>query len=185
MAVTVNAIMKKSAPAPAKRSRETCVLLNIFCCLSRDDADDVFVLFAGHQEDGPGEEADAGEEAEGGQEDGPGEEVGDGQEDGQESPRRTKRPCPRSWQSGTVHVQSLVFRRRDSSPKSLDLDLPFGEREHHHHHHHLSFFFDDDDKNAKNSNDARRSFLIHDFDDDDEKSARRTRTRGREIHTHP
>ena len=60
-------------------------------------------LFAGHQEDGPGEEADAGEEAEGGQEDGPGEEVGDGQEDGQESPR--------AEQSGLVRGVGIVFDR--------------------------------------------------------------------------
>ena len=59
-------------------------------------------LFAGHQEDGPGEEADAGEEDEGGQEDGPGEEAGDGQEDGQESPR--------AEQSGLVRGVGQVVR---------------------------------------------------------------------------
>ena len=57
-------------------------------------------LFAGHQEDGSGEEAGDGQED--GQEDGPGEEAGDGQEDGQESPR--------AEQSGLVRGVDQVVR---------------------------------------------------------------------------
>tara|TARA_X000000368_G_C22972178_1_gene685949 strand:+ start:436 stop:663 length:228 start_codon:yes stop_codon:yes gene_type:complete len=66
-------------------------------------------LFAGHQEDGPGEEADAGEEAEGGQEDGPGEEVGDGQEDGQESPRAEQSGLVRGVGKVVRYVQKPCF----------------------------------------------------------------------------
>lgn len=85
-------------------------------------------LFAGHQEDGPGEEADAGEEAEGGQEDGPGEEVGDGQEDGQESPRAEQSGLVRGVGEVVRYVQN-VFRRRGLVPKvARSLDLPERER---------------------------------------------------------
>ena len=83
MAVTVNAIMKKSAPAPARTVKRTVRFFQyIFCCLSQMML--MMSLFAGHQEDGPGEEA------------------GDGQEDGQESPR--------AEQSGLVRGVGQVVR---------------------------------------------------------------------------
>ena len=89
------------------------------------------LLFAGHQEDGPGEEADAGEEAEGGQEDGPGEEAGDGQEDGQESPRAEQSGLVRGVGQVVRYVQrrrnSLVFSRLVSSrgPKESSISIFF------------------------------------------------------------
>tara|TARA_B100000085_G_scaffold285229_1_gene320535 strand:+ start:50 stop:613 length:564 start_codon:yes stop_codon:yes gene_type:complete len=113
MAVTVNAIMKKSAPAPARTVKRNVrffiikyILLSFYLAMMLMMS---LFLFAGHQEDGPGEEADAGEEAEGGQEDGPGEEVGDGQEDGQESPRAEQSGLVRGVGKVVRYVQKPCF----------------------------------------------------------------------------
>ena len=72
MAVTVNAIFKKSAPAPAKTVKKT---VRFFFFSFKIDWEiltripsSFFIL--GYQEGGPGEEADAGEEADDGEEDG-------------------------------------------------------------------------------------------------------------------
>ena len=74
MAVTVNALFKKSAPAPAKTVKKT-VRFFFFSFKNRlriththPSSSSFFIL--GYQEGGPGEEADAGEEADDGEEDG-------------------------------------------------------------------------------------------------------------------
>jgi hypothetical protein len=84
MAVTVNALFKKSAPAPAKTVKKTVRDVDCFFLLFYESkflfihspalASSIFFLQTGPgEEGGPGEEANSGEES-----------TGDGQEDGQE-----------------------------------------------------------------------------------------------------
>ena len=134
-------------------------------------------LFAGHQEDGPGEEADAGEEAEGGQEDGPGEEAGDGQEDGQESPRAEQSGLVRGVGQVVRYVQrrappfgfvcSSPTRRPGGQSRSISIIFPSspqGEKTRP-----PPFIFRR--RRAKSSNDE----IDRNDEDEDEESARRTR----------
>ena len=84
MAVTVNALFKKSAPAPAKTVKKTVRDVDCFFLLFYESKflfihspalpSSIFFLQTGPgEEGGPGEEANSGEES-----------PGDGEEDGQE-----------------------------------------------------------------------------------------------------
>merc|ERR1712159_626472 len=126
MAVTVNAIMKKSAPAPARTVKRNVT-----------------------KKTAPAKKPTPAKKPKAVKKTAPVKKSVTVKKTVKKAPAPNKAALSAELAKWYGTCKSLVFRRRDSSPKSLDLDLPFErERHHHHHHHHLSFFFDDDDKNA-------------------------------------